>query len=68
MMKTETASRKYLLPVLLLIVMLLSAPSFAQYQVGQTVSDFTLTSSTGGQVSLSDFDGQAKVLNFFATW
>lgn len=32
------------------------------------VPDFTLTSSTGEEISLSDYRGQIVVLNFWASW
>lgn len=36
--------------------------------VGEPAPDFTLTSTTGESVSLSDFHGETVVLNFWATW
>jgi cytochrome c biogenesis protein CcmG/thiol:disulfide interchange protein DsbE len=35
---------------------------------GQTAPDFTLSSLDGRTVKLSDFRGQAVLLNFWATW
>ena len=34
----------------------------------ETAADFTLTDVDNDSVSLSDFNGQVVVLNFFATW
>jgi len=42
-------------------------PAYAQYQVGDTVCDFTLYDSEGNSVSLSDFDGKVILLFFFET-
>jgi cytochrome c biogenesis protein CcmG/thiol:disulfide interchange protein DsbE len=37
-------------------------------EIGHPAPDFTLTSLDGSEVSLSDFQGQPVVLNFWATW
>jgi len=37
-------------------------------QVGQPAPDFTLGTLDGGQVMLSDFRGQAVLINFWASW
>ena len=37
-------------------------------QVGQPAPDFTLGTLDGGQVTLSDFRGQAVLINFWASW
>ena len=34
--------------------------------IGKTAPNFTLESSTGGKISLSDYDGKWKVLFFYA--
>jgi peroxiredoxin len=36
--------------------------------VSKTAPDFTLESSTGAKVHLSDFEGKVVLLNFWATW
>jgi len=52
----------------LLLMLLISPTALAQYQVGDVVSDFSLTSVDLAQISLYDFKGKAILLNFFATW
>lgn len=42
-------------------------PAFAQYKVGDVVSDFSLTAVNLQQISLYDFQGKAIFLNFFTT-
>ena len=37
-------------------------------EIGHSAPDFTLTALDGSEVSLSDFQGQPVVLNFWATW
>ncbi|MBK8989390.1 MAG: TlpA family protein disulfide reductase [Chloroflexi bacterium] len=37
-------------------------------QMGQPAPDFSLANLEGGQISLSDYDGQVVVVNFWATW
>lgn len=39
-----------------------------QVEVGEPVPDFRLDTPEGGTLQLSDFRGQAVVLNFWATW
>lgn len=46
---------------------LVTGPS-APVQVGQPVPDFRLTTFGGDTISLSDLQGQAVVVNFFASW
>ena len=36
--------------------------------LGQRRPDFVLSNTVGGRVSASDFDGQALLLNFWASW
>lgn len=38
---------------------------FSAYQVGDTVTDWTLTDHLGNPVSLSDFAGSVVILNFW---
>ena len=40
----------------------------SQEQAPQAAPDFTVTDQEGNQVSLSDFQGQPVVLNFWASW
>ena len=43
-------------------------PSMAVYQVGDFVdTDFTLPAVQGGNVSLSDYNGELVLVNFFYT-
>lgn len=58
----------WIIGCILIILVSLSANVFAQYAVGDTVPDFTLTNLSGEEVSLSDFQGQVILLNFFTTW
>jgi cytochrome oxidase Cu insertion factor (SCO1/SenC/PrrC family) len=37
-------------------------------KVGNSAPEFTLTDLDGNQVSLSDFQGKAVFLNFWASW
>ena len=39
-----------------------------QVKIGEPVPDFRLDTPEGGTLQLSDFRGQAVVLNFWATW
>jgi hypothetical protein len=47
---------------------LLVTPAATQYQIGDKVNNFALYDLQGKFVSLSDFEGKAILLNFFATW
>jgi len=40
----------------------------ADYQIGDTVADFTVLDVAGEEVSLYDQSGRIILLNFFATW
>jgi len=51
-----------------LLCLILPSMSFGQYSIGDSVNDFTLNDIDGKSVSLSDFDGQVVLFNFFATW
>ena len=42
--------------------------AWAQYHIGDHVSDFSLKDVTGQQISLYQFSGKVIVLNFFTTW
>ena len=62
-MKTETPSAK--LPVvlfLLLIGMLIGSAVATAVEVGEPAPDFTLQSTTGKSISLSQFKGKKNVL------
>ena len=49
----------------LMLAVAVAAPAQAQYQVGDTVGDFTLNDSTGTPVSLFDYQGQVVLMNFW---
>jgi peroxiredoxin len=51
--------------MVMLLVTITAPATFAAYQVGDTVSDFTLNDSYGNPVSLSDFEGMAVMFNFW---
>jgi hypothetical protein len=62
-MNTETPSAK--LPVvlfLLLIAMLIGSAVATAVEVGEPAPDFTLQSTTGKSISLSQFKGKKNVL------
>ncbi len=56
--------------LIIVSILMLGAVSgvLAQYQVGQTVSNFTLNDVNGNPVSLNNYQGEVILLNFFATW
>ena len=58
----------YLKSALALAAGLLAASSFATGTLGGPAPDFTLSAKSGGQVSLSDLEGQVVMVNFWATW
>jgi len=53
---------------ILLMICAVAVNSFAQYQPGDKVDDFTLQDTDGEPVNLYDFSGKVILLNFFATW
>jgi len=55
---------EYILPAALLVL----AGSAAGYELGDTVTDFTLPDLEGNDASLHDYLGEIIVLNFFTTW
>lgn len=59
--------RKLLAPFLA-ISLLASQPALAAYEIGDTIDDFSLPNLQGELISLTDFDGQVVLINFFATW
>ena len=44
------------------------AEAALKVEVGERAPNFTLATPDGGELQLSDFAGQAVVLNFWATW
>jgi len=52
----------------LLVILAAAGASWAFYGIGDDVQDFTLLSPAGDPMSLSDFQGDVILLNFFATW
>ena len=49
----------------LFLALLISSTAYAQYQVGDVVSDFTLQSYDGGTISLFDYSGDVVLLTFW---
>ena len=50
---------------LLLLAVLISSSAYAQYKVGDFVSDFTLQSYDGAMISLFDYSGDVVLLTFW---
>src|SRR5690554_1686050 len=61
-------SKRIFFIVLMLTVLSLPSLVLAQAQSKIAVPNFTLESTTGEEVSLSDYAGQVVVLNFWASW
>ncbi len=61
-MKTEKVMKSV---SLLLLAVLISSTAYAQYNVGDVVSDFTLQSYDGGMISLFDYSGDVVLLTFW---
>jgi cytochrome c biogenesis protein CcmG/thiol:disulfide interchange protein DsbE len=51
-----------------MLLVAITPAALAQYQVGDTIDDFTLLDPNGQPVRLSDFAGDVILINFFATW
>ncbi|MBN1550787.1 redoxin domain-containing protein [bacterium] len=49
-----------------LMCLLITASSLAVYEVGDTVTDFTLMDAYGNPVSLSDYEGMVTLLAFWS--
>ena len=47
---------------------IIEAEAALQVKIGEPVPDFRLDTPDGGRLQLSDYRGQAVVLNFWATW
>jgi hypothetical protein len=48
--------------------LLFASQAMAAYGLGDSIEDFTLLTPDGDPVSLSDFEGDVILINFFATW
>lgn len=59
---------KTLFPLLLALLLMGPGSARAAFEIGDPVDDFTLSDLAGGTASLSDFEGQVVLINFFATW
>ncbi len=53
---------------LLAIVAIAAAGTMAVAATSERAPDFSLESRNGGTVSLSDFDGEVVMINFWASW
>ena len=51
-----------------IVFLLMAVPALAQYQVGDTVANFTLYDAYGNSVSLNSFMGLVVVINIWADW
>jgi len=60
--------RKGLFSTALVILALLPSWVQGQYQVGDTVQDFSLPDLDGNTVRLKSFQNRVILLNFFTTW
>ncbi len=67
-MKTHLSRNFFGVLVISLVLLFWVSQTNAQYAVGDTVSNFTLSDVTGQNISLYDYQGQVILLNFFATW
>jgi cytochrome oxidase Cu insertion factor (SCO1/SenC/PrrC family) len=62
-MKTETPSAKFSVVLFLLLIgMLIGSAVATAVEVGEPAPDFTLQSTTGKSISLSQFKGKKNVL------
>ena len=61
-METRRRSLRTLLSLMVLLVSLLLASSAPAVDVGEQAPDFTLPSTTGDKISLSQFKGKKHVL------
>ena len=52
----------------LLLATLLAVMPVTAGQMGAAAPDFTLPDASGKQISLSDFEGQVVLINFWASW
>lgn len=52
----------------LLPVLINSSGAFAQYKIGDKVTDFTLADVNGDSISLFDYQGKVILLNFFSVY
>lgn len=57
-----------LVAVTMAAVVLESASLYAAPRSGQTAPDFTVSTTSGQQVSLENYRGRVLILDFFATW
>jgi peroxiredoxin len=67
-MRPVTLSYRLLVLLVVTGVMLGPASLCAAPRSGQTAPDFTVTTTSGQQVSLANYRGRVLVLDFFATW
>lgn len=59
---------KHVLPMVFIVICLLcTGIAQAEYEVGDTVSDFTLSDRWGSDVNLSDFQGDVIFLVFWGS-
>lgn len=60
--------KMFLMSAVLLASLALVSPVGARIQVGDTAPDFSLPDVNGEYHSLSDYEGQVVLINFWASW
>lgn len=67
-MPKESGGRVFTRALLALVAGALFVPLAGAEKLSEPAPDFTLESMQGGEVSLSDLEGDVVLINFWATW